>query len=67
MEPCSIGGKSYGLTPEQQQQVMALLGQMEVKEMMAGKWTQPRARTLVCRLPAPATSPNEQTDQSKLL
>jgi hypothetical protein len=65
METCSIGGKSYGLTPEQQQQVMALLSQMEVKEMMGEDAAQGKNPGVPS--PAPTTSPNEQTDQSKLL
>lgn len=67
METCSIGGKSYGLTPEQQQQVMALLSQMEVKEMMAGEVDAAQGKNPGVPTPAPTTSPNEQTDQSKLL
>ncbi len=64
METCSIGGKSYGLTPEQQQQVMALLSQMEVKE---GETDAAQGKNPGVPNPAPTTSPNEQTDQSKLL
>lgn len=66
METCSIGGKSYGLTPEQQQQVMALLSQMEVKEM-TGETDAAQGKNPGVPMPAPATSPNEQTDQSKLI
>lgn len=66
METCSIGGKSYGLTPEQQQQVMSLLSQMEVKEM-TGEVDTAQGKNPGVPNPAPTTSPNEQTDQSKLL